>query len=511
MNKKTIFYIFVLLILSTCKIFAQSTWEYYFRNSEGNDGYGYAEIILNIEELENGDLISTAWRYLDYYHQNDAPALIRLHNGNTGEVYKEVEYSIDTLTPELDWIFYDKDSEIFTIIGAAHYVNIEKKYKRGYFLLTRWDKELNLLKDTIIRLEPIDVNFYLNFFNCNYTQSGDYLIFGKYNKKYKHATAGFTDLLIKIDKTGKILKKKSYKNNVHTGQHSTVIEDKANNGFILLGPHTYFLDNNFEITDSIYVFYDPDSDKPTLPKGIRFNTFHTTWKSFPPDKLLLTSQINDFHRGLAILTMDLEYLKGVELTTKTDPETIELLNGRRSMDFKDTSSIYTTARDWHSHYYTLSRVNSNLEPYWIKYFSENDTIAHVLWSVKATLDGGCVIAGDKGIDKNRDSGLPYKPGAWMKKFDADGNSVGTSDIPKSSWEITVYPNPSQGDFKVDIGGNARDTRLKLFDMQGKLVKTYDNLISGINRLNLQNLSQGMYVWKMEKDGTILGIGKWVKR
>jgi len=105
----------------------------------------------------------------------------------------------------------------------------------------------------------------------------------------------------------------------------------------------------------------------------------------------------------------------------------------------------------------------------------------------------------------------YEYGSWMKKFDADGNSVGTSDIPKSSWEITVYPNPSQGDFKVDIGGNARDTRLKLFDMQGKLVKTYDNLLSGINRLNLQNLSQGMYVWKMEKDGKILGSGKWVKR
>jgi len=499
--KKILFtLVFTLLVIS---VYSQNVWEYYFRDIEGNNGSGFDELILNVEEIENGDLISTTWRYYDYYNQNEAPAIIRLHNGKTGEVYKEVEYNIDSLTPQLDWIFYDKESEIFTIIGAAHYINVEEKYRRGYFLLTRWDKDLNLLKDTLVRLEPVDQNFYLWYFNCNYTKERDYLVFGKYGDKFDSPPInGNTDLLIKIDKSGEIIKKKFYKNDISSGQHGNLIEDIENDRYILLGPNTYFLDSNFMKIGSFYV--------EDLPDGVEFQFNHTTAMIFPPNKLLLTAQINYFHRGVALMSLDLQYIKSYDLTTNTKPNTIEFLLGRRSMDYIDTSSIYLVSQERYSHYYTLSRVNSELEPYWIKYFSENDTLGHFLWSMKATLDGGCIIAGDKGISKVGSYKLPHHPGSWMKKYDKSGNSVSIEDFEKDKWEITVYPNPSKGDFIIEIEGNTSKTNLKFFDIQGRVLKVFNALLSGTNNLQMNELLSGMYIWKLEKNGRIIGNGKWVK-
>ncbi len=116
-----------------------------------------------------------------------------------------------------------------------------------------------------------------------------------------------------------------------------------------------------------------------------------------------------------------------------------------------------------------------------------------------------------GRGKYRNYQLPKGLGAWMKKFDADGNSVSTQDIPKSLWEITLFPNPSQGDFKIAIDGNAQKTMLQLYDMQGRKVKSFSNLVEGINYINMYNVPKGIYLWKLEKEGRIIGDGKWVKR
>jgi hypothetical protein len=123
--KKYIKLLIVLVIaISGISVYSQSTWEYFYRLNDENSGR-FDELILNIEEIDNGDIVSTSYRYYGYYNQNESIAIVRLHDGNTGEVYKEAIYSIDSLTPQFNWIFYDKESEVFTIVGSAHYIDVE--------------------------------------------------------------------------------------------------------------------------------------------------------------------------------------------------------------------------------------------------------------------------------------------------------------------------------------------------------------------------------------------------
>jgi len=482
MNKKTIFYIFLLLILGTCKISAQSTWEYYYKKDNR------AEKIDFVEEISDNNLVTVSSSVI-INKKSYIKSILKIHDKDTGKVIKETEYSIDTLSTYLTWVFYSDSTKNIVAVGSAF--KRYESYREGYFLLTVWDNDLNLLKDTLFRTQPQHDNFYISHTSGNYTLNGDFILIANIqNGSNPPFGKDKLELFIRIDKNGDILKQK-YKNIKKYGGIQAAIVEFNEEKYIVIGGESFILDKNFETVDSII--------PPFLFNTVGYESYSMKYN----DKYLVFT--GSECRELGFYNKNLEQIKSFNLCKTYE----EFGNFHRVFDFIDTSAIFVSMDQFSHEYFSLTKLNSNLEPYWVRYF-DNNKIGNTLTSITATTDGGCIITGARGKRKNGEVGL-YEYGSWMKKFDADGNSVGTSDIPKSSWEITVYPNPSQGDFKVDIGGNARDTRLKLFDMQGKLVKTYDNLISGINRLNLQNLSQGMYVWKMEKDGKILGSGKWVKR
>ncbi len=494
MKKKIQLILIILLNISI--LHSQNYWEYFYRNNSANNDYD--ESIANLEEINNGDIITVGLRF----DKNEViNSIIRLHLGQSGEVYREENYSIDSLETSLRWIFYDTKSEIFTIIGSAHYEDTINHFKRGYFLITRWNKDLNLLRDTIFPLEPIGENYYLWYFSGNYTENGNYLIHCKYNKNYKDVRFGNIEMSLLINKKGEIIKKYVLKDNVFTGQHCSIVEDNKRNGYMVIGSTTYMLDSNFVVKDSILAL---NTDK-------YINLNHTTVRMFAPDTLLLTARINDFHRGLAFLTFDSEYInyvKSVDLTTK-EGNPIEVLLVHRAMDYQDSSIIYVVSQDNHFSYFTVSKVNSILEPYWIKYCSENDTLTHYLYSMVATKDSGCIVAGTRARIPPVD-GKSLKYGAWMQKFDSDGNTVSTTELAPNAWSITVYPNPSSGEFSINIEGKAQNTKLELYDMQGRVVKRFTGLIQGKNRLDMYDIPHGIYVWQLSRAGKILGTGKWVK-
>ena len=132
----------------------------------------------------------------------------------------------------------------------------------------------------------------------------------------------------------------------------------------------------------------------------------------------------------------------------------------------------------------------------------------MLWNTTATSDGGVILSGSKG--KYREYLLPENQGAWMQKFDSDGNTVSTTELTPNAWSITVYPNPSQGEFSINIEGKAQNAKLELYDMQGRVAKKFSSLIQGKNRLDMYDIPQGIYVWQLSRAGKILGTGKWVK-
>ena len=155
---------------------AQSTWQFFHKNANEE------EQIVGVEEIKNNDIVTISHVIHVNGDENKAKGIIRFHHKETGEVYKKQEYKVDSLATKFEKLYYNKISQTFTIIGSAFHKGVNSKgigYKRGYLLITHWDYDLNLLKDTTIALEPYyGINNYLWYIDGNRTKNGDLLLMG---------------------------------------------------------------------------------------------------------------------------------------------------------------------------------------------------------------------------------------------------------------------------------------------------------------------------------------------
>ena len=71
-------------------------------------------------------------------------------------------------------------------------------------------------------------------------------------------------------------------------------------------------------------------------------------------------------------------------------------------------------------------------------------------------------------------------------------------------EFTVYPNPNSGEFTILNKGNAKQSNVKLLDIQGRVV--YDNQVNftqnGQKQIQVRNLNSGVYVLLIQGDGKL---------
>ena len=80
----------------------------------------------------------------------------------------------------------------------------------------------------------------------------------------------------------------------------------------------------------------------------------------------------------------------------------------------------------------------------------------------------------------------------------------------ASTRITIYPNPTEGDLKIDIAGvtDFESSSLMLYDMAGKVVCNITEL-SESNELDITSYANGMYiiVIKIKEESTTWKIIK----
>ena len=80
----------------------------------------------------------------------------------------------------------------------------------------------------------------------------------------------------------------------------------------------------------------------------------------------------------------------------------------------------------------------------------------------------------------------------------------------ASTKITIYPNPTEGDLKIDIAGvsDFESSGLILYDMAGKVVKNI-TLLSESNELDITDYANGMYIMviKINEESTTWKIVK----
>lgn len=487
---KCLFIIQIFFLFCSFKCISQNTWEF----NRNNDEVMFENINHSLEYIK-GSLVSIS---TEVYQSND-PLKENLHNSNifiqdlkTGEIVKESHYSIDTLSVAFGWIFYNEESKNFIIAGEAH--NTTLSTRRGYFILTKWDSDLNFISDTLVKLEPFHENNVIWILTGNHKKENEWVIIANYNDNKDIPVLNSKLLLIKIKKEGKIEKFKYYHQNGFTGNHTSIFFDDSENQYILFRGETYFLNTDFEKVDSLTTLDAINYYSGLTGLSIKFNQ----------EKYLVSARFGDYEQGLAFFNKNLNFVKGIKILRQND--TYDFTFSKQNFDYIDTSEIYFGVQDKFLDYFAVAKVNSNLEPYWIKYYSVNDELAHYAWNIIATSDGGCVVAGSKGSLYSN----PLKRTAWAIKLDANGNTVSTKDPGSDAWEITVFPNPSSGDFKIDISGQSLDAKLLLFDIQGREVKRYTDLHTGTNTFIFDKLPQGTYIWKLLTQEKEIGDGKWVK-
>jgi hypothetical protein len=120
----------------------------------------------------------------------------------------------------------------------------------------------------------------------------------------------------------------------------------------------------------------------------------------------------------------------------------------KMVSFIDTSRIYVGGTGnsknlpFHSNfsYYYVTMLNSQLEPYWEKYFKRNDDYLR-LSCVLATKDGGVLLAGTTFNDSING---PNEADIYILKLDSSGNfTVGTGSADLQQHEVLIFPNPVQ--------------------------------------------------------------------
>ncbi len=86
-------------------------------------------------------------------------------------------------------------------------------------------------------------------------------------------------------------------------------------------------------------------------------------------------------------------------------------------------------------------------------------------------------------------------------------TTGTNQIKKNDY-CALFPNPNNGNFTFNYHQSMSNCELQLIDLSGRVVykQTFIEL-EGSQTINVSNLDNGIYYWKMVSDNVILSKGK----
>ncbi len=190
-----------------------------------------------------------------------------------------------------------------------------------------------------------------------------------------------------------------------------------------------------------------------------------------------------------------------------------------SMDFIDEDRIFFGATpygffsyiffDNTYQYFILRMLDRNLNTMDEVYYDMGkDSTALWVFNLKATRDGGCIIAGHFwNYVETPSVNNPKAFRSVVKKFPPEAFD-GIEEAHDNGLKVAfAYPNP--GGNVLNIRTALRNVHVAVYDMNGKLI--CDQEISDIiTSVNVESWPSGIYIWKVIKDGSEAESGKWVK-
>ncbi len=179
-------------------------------------------------------------------------------------------------------------------------------------------------------------------------------------------------------------------------------------------------------------------------------------------------------------------------------------------DYKDLDSIFFAGThnlifdfwpEWPSWIY-FGQLDSNLDSRF-EYFYGGDAY-YQAFDILSTSDGGCLITATKYDYLLQDQ----ENDIIMLKYNKEDLITHSSSFQNHEYLITVFPNPGQNYLNVNIDFDGAE--LDMYDMNGKLISS-NELRSGINRLIMDDIRPGVYVYQITLNSIVLTKDKWIKK
>lgn len=165
-------------------------------------------------------------------------------------------------------------------------------------------------------------------------------------------------------------------------------------------------------------------------------------------------------------------------------------------NFNPPNPFYSNYPSW----YHLVKMDYELNVVWEKYFGGD--AYYFPYSILATEDGGCIMAG------NRYDGEQYHSrDIYIVKVNSEGLIVWTQEIDLSDNKSQVFPNPGKAYLELHTG--IYPATLQLHNLNGHLVLE-EVINSNVSRVNTLELSSGTYIWSLVKEGELVESGKWIR-
>ena len=92
-------------------------------------------------------------------------------------------------------------------------------------------------------------------------------------------------------------------------------------------------------------------------------------------------------------------------------------------------------------------------------------------------------------------------GTEYRKYFTVGYGLNTIELRSPELQVSVYPNPNQGQFQVDLAEPLKgDLNLKLRDLQGRIVRDFNYLLNATStelKVEVSSLTKGFYLLELE--------------
>jgi hypothetical protein len=362
----------------------------------------------------------------------------------------------------------------------------------------KMDSLFNEIQSRMIRLG----NFNYSNARIKRDSEGNILCFGLINDAPYHHYA----FIYKLSENGDSLRFKVFTSHDAIGQFD-LLEKPWNQGYIYVvcgfgaGGDILDLDTLFEI-----------QTRHPVPNDIL--NFTDLGRVSPKTFFQTGEKINwsTGKRKIGVQILDTNYAV-IHVQFLGESDTTDYWPGlRKNLDFVDLNTTYiggtynfgmaefAMVDSW----YYLTRVDTTLNIQWEKFYGGDAN--YTLYGITATRDEGCLMFGTF-YNNNPDV---LKRDIYVVKVNKDGVLVSTDGNPsKLVKEAILFPNPGGEYFIALLGAQHPSATLRLYDMRGAVV-LYREIRQQQTKIDLPGLAKGIYPYTFERDGRVIGSGKWIR-